>query len=347
MIDGLVLEIKKKKLIVLTSSGEYLTCEKPDSLVEIGQKISFPLSKIIKDKRFRIHLPKLYGAIITGVMILLAIFGYNFNSDHAMAAAYVTINSNAKVKATVNKYLEVIDVKYMDETGKSVVQDLKGWKHKSIKAVVTEIIKISNKKNYLKTNDTVTIETKMKKGVDKTREKLEHQLNEVQVENRNYKINVNKLTSKHCNDVPDKKSQCEMNKKLADLKQNTPEKKELYEQKKVESTFTEKSLSNNKSLIKKEDTQKKRSVGHLQGKTNKSVQQVKKKPSVHKDEHHHHSVKVKMTEGYENEIKRLTNQFKYKYDHKHHKESEHHKFKEEKSHEDKKRKRDNQDENEQ
>ncbi|MBP0725022.1 anti-sigma factor domain-containing protein [Bacillus sp. RG28] len=332
MINGLVLEIKKKKLIVLTSSGEYLTCKKPNSPVEIGQEISLPLSEIINDKTFRIQLPKLYGVIIACAMILFAIFGYNLNSDQAMAAAYVTINSNAKVKATVNKYLEVIDVKYMDETGESVVQDLKGWKHKSIKSVVTEIIKISNKKNFLQTNDTVTIETKMKKSVDKTREKLEHQLNEVQLENRNYKINVNKLTH---NDVPVKKNHDEMN-----LKQNTPEKNEPHKEKLVESNFMAKSFSNNKCRAKKVES-------HSQRKITKSVQNEKKKPSVHKDEHNNHSVKVNMTYEYNKKIKSLNdNQFKYKYDHKHHKEYEHHKFNKEKSHKDKEKNQDNQDQDE-
>ena len=339
MINGLVLEIKKKKLIVLTSSGEYLTCKKPNSAVEIGQEISFPLSEIIEAKRVRIHLPKLYGALITCAMILFAIFGYNLNSDQAMAAGYVTINSHAKVKATVNKYLEVIDVKYVDETGKSVVQDLKEWKYKSIKSVVSEIIKISNKKHYLQTNDTVSIQTKMKKNVGKTRENLEHQLNEVQLENRSYIININKFPNHHHD--PTKKS--EMDNKSIQLKQNTQVKKELHKQKNAESTFTEKSLSNNKNGIKKEDNHKQGSIGHSQGKNKKSVQQVQKKPSVHKDEHHHHSVK----DEYENEINRFTNPFKYKYDHRHHKESENHKIKKEKSREDKKRNRDNQDENEQ
>jgi hypothetical protein len=335
MINGLVLEIKKKKLIVLTSSGEYLTCKKPNSPVEIGQEISLPLSEIINNKIFRIQLPKLYGVIIACAMILFAIFGYNLNSDQAKAAAYVTINSNAKVKATVNKYLEVIDVKYMDESGKSVVQDLKGWKHKSIKSVVTEIIKISNKKNYLQTNDTVTIETKMKKSVDNTREKLEHQLNEVQLENRNYKINVNKFNHSDHNDVSEKKHHDEMN-----LKQNTPEKKEPHKDI-AESTFTEKNLSHNKSPIKKVES-------HSQQKIKKSVQQIKKKPSVHKDEHDHHSVKENIPNEYDEKIKSLTdNQFKYKYDHKHHKEYEHHKINKEKSHEDNKKNQDNQDQDDQ
>jgi hypothetical protein len=347
MIKGMVLEIKKKKLIVLTASGEYVMCKKPNVPVEIGQEINFPLSAIIDNRISLFQTPKLYGVIVACAMILFAIFGYNWNSDQAMAAAYVTINSKAKVKAIVNKHLEVIDVKYMDKTGKSVVQDLKGWKHQSIKSVVTDIIKISNEKNYLQKNETVTIQTKMKKQAVETRENLEQQLKEVQLENKDYQINVNKHTLNHHKDAPSKKSLNETNVKLSDLKLNCAKKKDPHNLAKVKippkQINTNKNLSNHKSQIKKVSNQKEKSINQPQIKLTNSDQQEKKKTSVNKEEHDDHSVKVNETQEYDKKEKNFTdNQFKYKYDHKHHKKYEDQKLEKEKSSEDKKRKADDQ-----
>ncbi|PEX47329.1 hypothetical protein COK02_09445 [Bacillus cereus] len=149
MNKGIVMDIKKHNVVVLTPNGEFITFKRKVHSYMIGEEISFNEQE---QRAPRFSMPpflKPTTVIVAGFLCVLLFF---YNQPEEKVFAYVSVDINPSLEASVTEDLRVIDLRACNDDGRRILKEMKGWENKHLQDVIRTIIKQSQEDKYL-TND--------------------------------------------------------------------------------------------------------------------------------------------------------------------------------------------------
>ncbi len=149
MNKGIVMDIKKHSVVVLTPDGEFITFKRKSHSYMIGEEISFNEQE---QRVPRFSIPSFLKPASLLVACFLCVFLFFYNQPEEKALAYVSIDINPSLEASVTKDLRVIDLRACNDDGKRILKEMKRWKNEPLQDVVRTIVKQSQEDGYL-TND--------------------------------------------------------------------------------------------------------------------------------------------------------------------------------------------------
>jgi hypothetical protein len=174
------MEIQKRAVIILTPDGEFIHCKRQPGSYAVGQEISFN-----KQDQITMHFsfsPLLKSATLL-VACFLCVFLFLYNKSENKALAYVSIDINPSLEATVTKNLHVTELKAYNDDGKRILKELKNWKNESFQDVVRIIITQSKKDGYLTGNNPVILTSVIKsEGTKELRKQLQKNMQDLKSE---------------------------------------------------------------------------------------------------------------------------------------------------------------------
>ncbi|MCU5378607.1 anti-sigma factor domain-containing protein [Bacillus cereus] len=177
MNKGIVMDIKKHNIVVLTPNGEFITFKRKAHPYMIGEEISFNKQE---QRAPRFSIPpflKPTTVIVAGFLCVLLFF---YNQPEEKVFAYVSVDINPSLEASVTEDLRVIDLRACNDDGRRILKEMKGWENKHLQDVIRTIIKQSQEDKYL-TDDKQVMLTAVAK--DKSLEpQLEKALQELKKE---------------------------------------------------------------------------------------------------------------------------------------------------------------------
>ncbi|WP_313771975.1 anti-sigma-I factor RsgI family protein, partial [Bacillus bingmayongensis] len=149
MNEGIVMDKKKHSVVVLTPDGEFITFKRKSHSYMIGEEISFNEQE---QRVPRFSIPSFLKPASLLVACFLCVFLFFYNQPEEKAFAYVSIDINPSLEASVTKDLRVIDLRACNDDGKRILKEMKRWKNEPLQDVVRAIVKQSQEDGYL-TND--------------------------------------------------------------------------------------------------------------------------------------------------------------------------------------------------
>ncbi|OJE41047.1 hypothetical protein BAQ47_10315 [Bacillus tropicus] len=177
MNKGIVMDIKKHSVVVLTPNGEFITCKRKGDSCMIGEEILFDEQEQ-KASRFSIPYFLKPASLLVACFLCALLFFYNQPEEKVFA--YVSVDINPSLEASVTKDLRVIDLRACNDDGRRILKEMKRWENEQLQEVIRTIIKQSQEDKYL-TNDKQVMLTAIAK--DKLLEpKLEKVMKELKKE---------------------------------------------------------------------------------------------------------------------------------------------------------------------
>ncbi|WP_144561250.1 anti-sigma factor domain-containing protein [Bacillus mycoides] len=149
MNKGIVMDIKKHNVVVLTSGGEFITFKRKSHAYMIGEEISFNKQEQ-RVPHFSISSFLKPASLLVACFLCVFLFFYNQLEEKALA--YVSIDINPSLEASVTKDLRVIDLRACNDDGKHILKEMKRWENEPLQDVIRTIVKQSQEDEYL-TND--------------------------------------------------------------------------------------------------------------------------------------------------------------------------------------------------
>lgn len=161
------MEVQSRRVVLLTKDGSFVTCKKQKIPYEVGSEIHFTSQDVA------IRRPYL-KPIVTIALSLLLFFLFYKPNDKVMA--YVSIDANPSIEASITDHLYVKDLKSYNSDGDRILKELKDWKGKPIQEVLPLILKQSEKDGLLPSGKNVIFTTVL---TDKNDTSLQNKLESI------------------------------------------------------------------------------------------------------------------------------------------------------------------------
>ncbi|WP_442599260.1 anti-sigma factor domain-containing protein [Neobacillus sp. D3-1R] len=194
MKKGIVMEIDRRFLTLLTPEGEFLKARKEKQEYIIGQEIDFfPINVVPKKSSLFYQLPGKKALVAAMFAIVIASASFLPMSGSNDVYAYMSIDVNPSIELAVNEDLEVVSMEAYNPEGKLVISEIDNWKKKDVSAVTTQIIEKIKEQGFFENHDEVVISTVYEdKKQDKIEKKLEEDIEmiEKKVEEENLQLTV-------------------------------------------------------------------------------------------------------------------------------------------------------------
>jgi hypothetical protein len=156
MKKGIIMEIRRDVLIMMTPDGQFMNGKKtPNQRYTIGEEIPFfPVKEGSQVKVKRNW--KAAASILTAAVLILTLFSASFLQSNK-AYAYVSVDINPSLELSLNKERQVIDITPYNEDGEVLIEKLEDWEKEDVSEVAEEILRVSEKLGYLKKDQNVWI----------------------------------------------------------------------------------------------------------------------------------------------------------------------------------------------
>ncbi|WP_062233099.1 anti-sigma factor domain-containing protein [Fictibacillus sp. FJAT-27399] len=158
MKNGILMEVKKGKAVLLTKDGCFITVKVPRGKHPVVG-MEYSVSSFSKSRTRQFIFPSL-SLTIAALLILVLFSGVSpLGRNDNTVAAYVSFDVNPSLEAGVNKDLQVIKVKAYNAEGREILQSLKQKKNISLSHFASALLNAYDNKGYLKKNPDVMIGT--------------------------------------------------------------------------------------------------------------------------------------------------------------------------------------------
>ncbi|WP_227395708.1 anti-sigma factor domain-containing protein [Jeotgalibacillus aurantiacus] len=149
MKKGLVMEIHKRHVVLMTRNGEFCKVAKPSGSLSIGEEVvSYPLERRIPGGLSSI------GAMAAVAMIMFFLVNPYFNEE---TYAHIAVDINPSFELMINEKAEVIQWTSVNEDAEKLENQL-NLNGESIQEAMSEIIAVSGEAGFInENNETVTI----------------------------------------------------------------------------------------------------------------------------------------------------------------------------------------------
>lgn len=121
-VKGLVVEIRRKHVILLTPDGEFVKAVRPSEKVSLGSELRGRSRTAAK--KSRVFYPALAAAAILFLVFLPLSADLPLPWSQGSAAGYVAVDLNPSLELTFNRSLEVIDYRSLNDEGASLIEGL-------------------------------------------------------------------------------------------------------------------------------------------------------------------------------------------------------------------------------
>ncbi|MGF3102310.1 anti-sigma-I factor RsgI family protein [Rossellomorea sp. DUT-2] len=159
MKNGIIMEIRRDILVMMTAEGEFLTGRRqPNQHYTIGDEIPFfPLHHETAIAKPSIKWNwKVSTALLTTIIIILTLFSSGFLQNN-QAYAYVSVDINPSMELTLNEKQQVIKITPYNQDAKVLLKELVDWENMDVSEVTEEIFLLCEEMGYLKENQNVLI----------------------------------------------------------------------------------------------------------------------------------------------------------------------------------------------
>ncbi|MDM5339765.1 anti-sigma factor domain-containing protein [Fictibacillus enclensis] len=156
MKNGILMEVKKGKAILLTKDGSFVSVKLPRGK-KLVPGMEYDVSSLYRSKTRRFFLPSLSLSI--GALLIFVLFsGVNplSRNDHTVAA-YVSFDVNPSLEAAVNENLQVVQVKAFNPEGENLIHSLQYAKDVSLFQFASSLLNAYDQQGYLSKNPDVLI----------------------------------------------------------------------------------------------------------------------------------------------------------------------------------------------
>ncbi|TYQ14864.1 UNVERIFIED_CONTAM: anti-sigma factor-like protein [Acetivibrio alkalicellulosi] len=143
--SGVVLELDKKRAIVINSEGRYIIIKRNPSMF-IGEEIEFESSEVINFKK-RVISGALAAASVAAIIIVTVLMNVNLLNESSIYA-FIDIDINPSIELSIDKSFTVIKTNYLNEDAKRLLKNIK-VDGLNINEAVLEIVEISKSKGFL------------------------------------------------------------------------------------------------------------------------------------------------------------------------------------------------------
>lgn len=159
MRKGIILDMNKRFLTLLTPDGEFLQIRRKREDYVIGQEVVIPLKESPMELLLSFfHSVKGISVAAAAIASILAIITFIPNNQNEVYA-YMSIDINPSVELAVNEDLEVIKLIPYNESAKQVIEKLPDWKMRDIKEVTNELLEIMKKNGFINNDENIVIST--------------------------------------------------------------------------------------------------------------------------------------------------------------------------------------------
>jgi Anti-sigma factor N-terminus len=185
--SGIIMEINRRFLTVLTPNGEFLHVRRQDQLYQVGQEINFS-TKELEKKVVPFSMPiKVALTACAFVLVFISIIPvYQANQVYA----YMSIDVNPSIELGMNENLKIVELIPYNKDGEKIVNMLSNWKRKDIDEVTLAIMNEINEQGYTKKNHEVVVSTVFVKDQHKDNNKLQKEIKVIEKEIAKENLNV-------------------------------------------------------------------------------------------------------------------------------------------------------------
>lgn len=172
MKKGIIMEIKRDILVMMTPEGEFLTGKKQlNQKYAIGEEIPFfPMrNETASAKPFQKWNWKVSTALLTTIIVILTLFSSAFLQSN-QAYAYVSVDINPSMELALNEKQQVIKITPYNQDAKVLLKELDSWENKDVSEVTEEIFLLCEELGYFKENQNVLITSSFIKDSNGQRE---------------------------------------------------------------------------------------------------------------------------------------------------------------------------------
>jgi hypothetical protein len=158
--SGIVVEVQKHKAIILTKDGSFetISIKKKQNLL-VGQEIDTASFFTPATRTKTWFIPSLSAALAVAIVFLLFVSSiFPFQQNEAIAA-YVSFDINPSIEVGVNKKLEVVKVRYLNEDGQNLFSDGDIVKHMTLADFSKELMQRFKESGYFNSYENMLIAT--------------------------------------------------------------------------------------------------------------------------------------------------------------------------------------------
>ncbi len=182
MKEGVIVDISKNKLTVLTPEGDFLEMKNNDEFNQLGDLIYFEpkvlngMTSIRSSRKKRIT--KTIIALAASILLIFSVLPVILNDSKVYA--YVSLNVDSSIELSVSDDMEVVDIQGIDEEGKEMLAYLEGWQDQDLSLVVAQILLLLQKGGKITEGNEVVFSTVVLDKDKDLEENLEKKLTKVQ-----------------------------------------------------------------------------------------------------------------------------------------------------------------------
>ncbi|MGM7702676.1 anti-sigma factor domain-containing protein [Pseudalkalibacillus sp. Hm43] len=166
MKRGLIMKVSKRKAVIMTKDGsfEQVRLKKGDQ-PEVGQEYICPTDGAgIAFRPNRVLLPSFSLALVALIVFVLVAGGMPFGHQKASAAAYVSFDINPSIEVAVDKEMNIIKVRALNEDAKSLLEGSDGYVDSSLLYFSESLFEMLEEYGYFDTYDDLLITSSFEKG---------------------------------------------------------------------------------------------------------------------------------------------------------------------------------------
>ncbi len=182
MKEGVIVDISKNKLTVLTPEGDFLEIKNNDEFNQIGDLIYFEpkvLNNMTSTRSSRKkRITKTIIALAASILLIFSVLPVIL--DDSKVYAYVSLNVDSSIELSVSDDMEVVDIQGIDEEGKEILAYLDGWQDQDVALVVAQILLLLEKGGKITEGNEVVFSTVVLDKDKDLEESLEKKLTNVQ-----------------------------------------------------------------------------------------------------------------------------------------------------------------------
>ncbi|HEX6923440.1 MAG TPA: anti-sigma factor domain-containing protein [Bacillales bacterium] len=153
MKHGIVMEVKRRKAVVLTENGRFETIRLPKGMTaEIGEKVAVPAEgagvNVNRDRKSKRWLPAISTVAVIFIFLVLLGGVYPSHPDETIAA-YVSYDVNPSFSAAVNGNMQVVSVKTWNQDASRLFGEWDSYRFMKLKTFSRHVIERFAESGYL------------------------------------------------------------------------------------------------------------------------------------------------------------------------------------------------------
>lgn len=171
-MKGIIAEIDKKHMIVLSKNGDFVKCKKLPNC-SVGDEVNLPKTSMNT-------IYKRISAVAAGFMLfaMLSSGAYAYYTPYS----YVSVDINPSLELAVNRFDKVIKVHAFNQDAEKLLETVKDIKNKNVDTAMEEILNGAADEGYIKKNESNSVMIVVSSSSKKEEKDLSEKLSKASTE---------------------------------------------------------------------------------------------------------------------------------------------------------------------